>query len=137
MHGDTMKKKINVNYKTIFKYETHQETMQCESYGWLEKNNQKTNFHFLMEKNTINISLYEDCLYLEHGQSQLKLIKNKKVKNYYETDFGVLDLSTKLISLDTKNGVKIKYQIFDGNHMLSEVYVLLTYRVLENDNEKV
>ena len=37
MHGDRMKKKIKVNYKSIFKYDDHHETVQFKSDGTYEK----------------------------------------------------------------------------------------------------
>ena len=37
MHGDRMKKNIKVNYKSIFKYDDHHETVQFKSDGIYEK----------------------------------------------------------------------------------------------------
>ena len=37
MHGDRMKKNIKVNYKSIFKYDDHHETVQFKSDGTYEK----------------------------------------------------------------------------------------------------
>ena len=37
MHGDRMKKNIKVNYKSIFKYGDHHETVQFKSDGIYDK----------------------------------------------------------------------------------------------------
>ena len=46
MHGDRMKKNIKVNYKSIFKYDDHHETVQFKSDGIYEKGFDKEKFTF-------------------------------------------------------------------------------------------
>ena len=43
MHGDRMKKNIKVNYKSIFKYDDHHETVQFKSDGIYRKGFDKEN----------------------------------------------------------------------------------------------
>lgn len=49
MHGDRMKKNIKVNYKSIFKYDDHHETVQFKSDGIYEKD--------LIKKNLLSITM--------------------------------------------------------------------------------
>ena len=49
MHGDRMKKNIKVNYKSIFKYDDHHETVQFKSDGIYEKD--------LIKRNLLSITM--------------------------------------------------------------------------------
>lgn len=41
-------------------------------------------------------------------------------------------LKTRLISYDNGDNVKIKYELYDGTNLISQVYVMLNYLILEN-----
>ena len=57
MHGDRMKKNIKVNYKSIFKYDDHHETVQFKSDGIYEKGFDKEKFTFYNNDQKIEIIL--------------------------------------------------------------------------------
>lgn len=135
MHGDIMKKQITVQYKSIFKYEDHQETMKCQGIGEIEQTPQLTVISFQDQDQIIQIELHEEHVILKHGMSKLKLVKNKKVMNHYATDYGMIELTSLLHMIDTKNGIKMKYTNYDHQHVINEAYVLLTYKEYHDETE--
>ena len=58
MHGDRMKKIIKVNYRSIFKYEEHQETVKYDGSGHLEIGDDKIVVSY-QDENKIKIELSE------------------------------------------------------------------------------
>ena len=108
MHGDRMKKIIKVNYRSIFKYEEHQETVKYDGSGHLEIGDDKIVVSY-QDENKIKIELSQ-----------------------YETPYGAIALKTRLISYDNGDNVKIKYELYDGTNLISQVYVMLNYLILEN-----
>ena len=70
MHGDRMKKNIKVNYKSIFKYDDHHETVQFKSDGIYEKGFDKEKFIFYNNDQKIEIILKGKYI-LSDGHQQL------------------------------------------------------------------
>ena len=67
MHGDRMKKNIKVNYKSIFKYDDHHETVQFKSDGIYEKGFDKEKFTFYNNDYGM-IELFTELITLEHDR---------------------------------------------------------------------
>lgn len=126
-----MKKTIKLNYRSIFKYEDHQETVKYDGLGYLENGFEQDVISYQDEK-MIKLILKKNEIDLYNGVSALKLIKNKDILNHYQTDYGVIELKTRLISYEKGKTIKIKYELYDGVHLISQVYILLSYIVLEN-----
>lgn len=131
MHGDRMKRIIKVNYRSIFKYNDHQETVKYSGVGQLEIFGDKKVISY-QDENNIKIELKDDEIRLHNGNSILRLVRNREILNKYQTPYGVIDLKTRLISYDSGNNIKIKYLLYDGNNLISEVYIMLNYLILEN-----
>ena len=55
-----------------------------------------------------------------------------EIVNEYETDYGVVLLKTKLISYQYENPLKLRYELYDGNNLISSVYLMVSYLQLEN-----
>lgn len=131
MHGDRMKKIIKVNYRSIFKYEEHQETVKYDGSGHLEIGDDKIVVSY-QDENKIKIELSENEVKLHNGASVLHLVRDRDILNQYETPYGAIALKTRLISYDNGDNVKIKYELHDGTNLISQVYVMLNYLILEN-----
>ena len=87
MHGDRMKKKIKVNYKSIFKYDDHHETVQFKSDGTYEKGFDKERFVFYNNNQKIEIVLKGNEMTLVNGPSLLNLSHHRKIGNHYHTEY--------------------------------------------------
>ena len=125
MHGDRMKKKIKVNYKSIFKYDDHHETVQFKSDGTYN-NNQK-----------IEIVLKGNEMTLVNGPSLLNLSHHRKIGNHYHTEYGMIELFTELITMEHDRYLKVKYILSDGHQQLSEVYLMMKYDFYGEENEAI
>ena len=87
MHGDRMKKIIKVNYRSIFKYEEHQETVKYDGSGHLEIGDDKIVVSY-QDENKIKIELSENEVKLHNGASVLHLVRDRDILNQYETPYG-------------------------------------------------
>ena len=81
-----MKKNIKVNYKSIFKYDDHHETVQFKSDGIYEKGFDKEKFTFYNNDQKIEIILKGKEMTLANGPSLLNLSYHRKIGNHYHTD---------------------------------------------------
>lgn len=130
--GDRMKELINVNYKAIFKYPDHKETIIYNEIGTYSAEENKISILFDTKDQHIEIHVMEDVVYLKNNNTTLKLVKDRKIGNEYQSAYGTVALQTKLVTLSQEDTIKIKYQLFDQVELLSEVYLLITIKALEN-----
>lgn len=133
--GDVMKKEIRIKYDSIFKYETHKEKIQYREIGTYEKLNQKTIISFTNQNTKMEVQIEGDTIRLIHNQSKLKLIKGKRVKNKYLTEYGNIFIDTLMESFEDNGNIKIKYQLLEQEELVSEVYILIQMQTVEIDNE--
>ncbi|NDO42794.1 DUF1934 domain-containing protein [Thomasclavelia cocleata] len=131
MHGDIMKKVIKVKYRNIFKYEDHQEVIKFDEKGYLEESGNHKIISFMTDK-LIRIEIKANEIILYNGNSILRLISGRDVLNQYQTDYGEISLRTRLIYYEIGNTIKIKYELYDGPNLISQVYMMLSYMILEN-----
>lgn len=131
MHGDIMKKVIKVKYRSIFKYENHQEVIKFDEKGYLEENENHQVISFINDK-LIKVEIKKDEIVLYHGTSVLRLVLGEDILNDYATEYGVFSLKTRLIHYEVGNTIKIKYELYDGDNLISQVYMMLSYLILEN-----
>ena len=136
MHGDRMKKNIKVNYKSIFKYDDHHETVQFKSDGIYEKGFDKEKFTFYNNDQKIEIILKGKEMTLANGPSLLNLSYHRKIGNHYHTDYGMIELFTELITMEHDRYLKVKYILSDEHQQLSEVYVMMKYDFYGEENEE-
>lgn len=131
MHGDIMKKVIKVKYRNIFKYEDYQETIKFDQKGYLEESEDCKIISFMGDQ-LVTIELKTSEIVLHNGNSILRLVSGRDILNQYQTDYGVISLKTRLINYEIGNTVKIKYELYDGLNLISQVYMMLSYVILEN-----
>lgn len=131
MHGDIMKKKINIQYKSIFKYDDHHETVQYKARGTYEKDDHKTKISFYQDDTKIEITIRQNEVLLTHGRSMLNLSYHRKIMSHYYTEYGMIELQTELLTLEYNNPIKLKYRLYDNGHKISDVYVLVHYQEVE------
>lgn len=126
-----MKKLIRIKYRNIFKYEDHQEVVKIDKNGYLEEFDDCKVISFVGDE-PIKIEIKTDEVVLHNGISVLYLVLNKDVLNDYHTDYGIISLKTRLIHYEAGNTIKIKYELYDGSNLISHVYMMISYTVLEN-----
>ena len=134
MHGDIMKKLIKIKYRNIFKYEDHQEVIKFDENGYLEEFNGYKAISFVKDRQ-IKIEIKTNEIVLHNGKGILHLVLNEDVLNDYQTDYGVISLKTRLIHYEAGNTIKIKYELYEGLNLVSQVYMMISYSVLESLNE--
>ena len=118
-----MKKVIKVKYRNIFKYEDHQEVIKFDEKGYLEESENHKVISFMTDK-LIRIEIKTNEIILYNGNSILRLISGR--------DYGEISLKTRLIYYEIGNTIKIKYELYDGPNLISQVYMMLSYMILEN-----
>lgn len=127
-----MKEIININYKAIFKYQAHKETILYNEKGTYVEENNKKSIIFDTKEQHLEIHLLEKTIFLQNNHTKLRLEKDKKIRNTYQSEYGTMELITKLVTFENKETIKIKYQLFDQEELLSEVYILITIKKMEN-----
>lgn len=130
-----MKKIINIKYNSIFKYKTHRETLQYREKGTYEQTEKGIFIQFSSADTNIKIRIYKDTVWLTNNQSELQLVKGKRIKNTYATMYGNVYIDTLMQSFEDTGNIKIKYVLLDQEECISEVYILIGLQVLENENE--
>ncbi|MFV0393354.1 MAG: DUF1934 family protein [Coprobacillaceae bacterium] len=130
-----MKKTINIKYNSIFKYETHKETIQYKEIGTYEKTNKGTFIKFSSKETKIQIRMHQDTVWLMNNQSELQLVKGKRIKNKYATMYGDINIDTYMETFEDNGNIKIKYQLLDQNSCISEVYILIHIQNMELEDE--
>ncbi len=126
-----MKEIVKVNYKAIFKYPEHSETMTYQEVGeYINDTYQQVTFcsgdmHFL-------IKVEGDTVLLKNNNTRLRLVMDKVVENEYHSPYGTMMLTTKLIGLQNDSTIKINYILLDGKEELTKVYILIRLTKLDN-----
>lgn len=127
MHGDKMKKTIQIHYKSIFKYKDHHETVQYKARGTYLKDDKKERFSFYQDDQKNEITIRGQDVTLIHGHSMLSLSYHRRLFNHYSTPYGMIELYGELVSLERGRNLKMKYILSDESEIISEVYVLVSY----------
>lgn len=127
-----MKEAIHVNYKAIFKYPEHKESISYKEKGYFQQTNTTKSIIFDSKQDHIEIHIKQQEVHLKNNHTTLRLVKDHKITNQYQSAYGMMELITKLILLEDGNTIKIKYQLFDHQAMISEVYILITMKVLDS-----
>ncbi len=126
-----MKETVKVKYKAIFKYPEHSEVMDYQGIGELITNQGKQ-LIFTSEKQKFNIKIVDDVVFLQNNNTNLKLQKDTEILNTYNSPYGTLQLTTKLMQLQYEGAIKINYTLLEGEEPLCQVYILINLTTLEN-----
>ena len=119
-----MKKVIKVKYRNIFKYDDYQEVIKFDEKGYLEENGDHKIISFMGDQ-LIKVEIKTNEIILHK-------VSKRDILNQYQTDYGLVSLKTRLIHYEIGNTVKIKYELYDGLNLISQVYMMLSYVILEN-----
>lgn len=116
----------NIHYKSIFKQDGQSETIEYKSKGILHVG-QKTQLSFDTKEGTIEITYGKEGIILKHGISMLKFDFDKEVWNQYQLPYGLVPLKTKLLKFEAnEDRIKMKYDLYDENGLISTAYILIT-----------
>lgn len=116
----------HVHYKIIFKQDGKSETIEYKSDGIIDYNH-KTHLSFETQDGTIDLSFDENEIILKHGESLLRFLYDKELWNEYKLPYGSVSLKTKLISFTaSEKHIKMKYELYDQNGLISTAYVFIT-----------
>lgn len=131
MHGEIMKK-AQIRYKSIFKYDDHQETINYHVKGFYEENAYLKKISFINEGKKIELIIQKQMITLINGNAKLLLKYQEKINNLYQTPYGEMEIITELITFHDFGNIKLKYRLYDNQEIISEVYLLVDYQLLEN-----
>lgn len=123
-----MKRLIKLNYHSVFKYEHDQESFKYNDVAYLEEKDERTVISF----DQVKIVLKDNEVILHNANGILRLKQGSEILNHYQVPYGTLELKARLISYETGDSIKIKYELYDGINLLSRVYILIKYQILEN-----
>lgn len=127
-----MKQTMKINYRSVFKYESHQDSMKYEVMGEYSDDGNQETIRFFVDENKIEISITNQII-LQNGNSKLHLVKNQKIENEYQSEYGILLITSELLSYKkTDHTYKIKYRLYDKDQFLAEVYVLIQLIEMRN-----
>lgn len=121
-NGDKMKRQVRIKYKSIFKYDAHQDQQNYDGIGIVSMYPDGLDVSW----GTMKVIVRGDTIFLSNETSELELCYQKIVDNAYVTAYGEVMLQTKLESYSyTKDSVRCKYLLMEGNVVISQVYILI------------
>ncbi|MEG0452745.1 MAG: DUF1934 family protein [Coprobacillus sp.] len=121
-----MYKTKRIHYKSIFKTDDQNETIEYKAQGIVHID-KDTHIQFKTKENLIDIVYNLDKITLKHNESILELSKDKEVWNQYQLPYGSVALKTKLLVFEaSEEKIKIKYELYDEVTLISTVYILVT-----------
>lgn len=115
-----------IHYKAIFKQDGDTESVEYKANGVLH-HGEKTCLSFQTPENTIDISYGNQEICLKNGHSLLNLHLNKEIWNQYQLPYGSVMLRTKVLLFETNDErIKLKYELYDQQSLISTVYIFIT-----------
>lgn len=78
---------------------------------------------------------YDDThVHLVNDQSVLHFNKDMRVPNKYTLPYGVVELYTKVISLEYREGtMKFIYELYDQEHLVTKAYMMVHYSDIDEE----
>lgn len=117
-----------IHYKAIFKNHDQSESIEYKTKGIFHKE-KKIYLTFDADDMTIHIEYDEKGIKLKHGQSQLYFQFDKDTWNKYQLPYGSVPLKTKLLKFNANDDyIKMKYELYDQEGLVSTAYVYITMR---------
>lgn len=121
-----------IQYKAIFKQDGQTDTVQYQAKGIFQQG-EKTRLRFDIPENTIDISYSHHKICLKNGHSVLNLDLEKDIWNQYQLPYGNVLLKTKVKRFEANHQhIKLTYELYDQQSLISTVYILITMTSLED-----
>lgn len=130
-----MKDRILIKYKSIFKYEEHQETLKYQGQGIVISKNNGIKIQFEDKGIHFDLFLSEEKSVLKNNDNTIELIMNKETKNSYNTPYGTCDVNCILKAINLSGDYKIIYDIVSGQEIISTVYIIISLIITEGNHE--
>jgi hypothetical protein len=112
-------------YKSIFINGDNKETVELKVEGKVYQGD-TTIISFKTDDFLCELSYNDQHIILKNNQSQLRLVKNQRVKNLYKVPYGEVLLETKLLNFKfNENHLGIKYELYDNDYLISTVYITI------------
>lgn len=128
-----------IHYKAIFKQDHDQHKIEYKAKGLFHQD-QKTSLDFDTPEGHIQISYDDQEVHLQHGNSLLKFHKEKPLWNQYQLPYGSVALKTKLLKFqNNQDSMKMKYELYDQQGLISTVYIMVTMKAycLVDEHENI
>jgi hypothetical protein len=120
-----MYQKKQIIYKSIFINGDNKETVELKVEGKVYQGD-TTIISFKTDDFLCELSYNDQHIILKNNQSQLRLVKNQRVKNLYKVPYGEVLLETKLLNFKfNENHLGIKYELYDNDYLISTVYITI------------
>jgi uncharacterized beta-barrel protein YwiB (DUF1934 family) len=120
-----MYQKKQIIYKSIFINGDNKETVELKVEGKVYQGD-TTIISFKTDDFLCELSYNDQHIILKNNQSQLRLVKNQRVKNLYKVPYGEVLLETKLLNFKfNENQLGIKYELYDNDYLISTVYITI------------
>jgi hypothetical protein len=120
-----MYQKKLIIYKSIFINGDNKETVELKVEGKVYQGD-TTIISFKTDDFLCELSYNDQHIILKNNQSQLRLVKNQRVKNLYKVPYGEVLLETKLLNFKfNENHLGIKYELYDNDYLISTVYITI------------
>lgn len=124
-----LKKKTKFHYQSVIVHGDDRYSSHFEAEGNREWDADKEIWTIQsLEHGKLRFHLEPEEIHLYHGQSHLRLHRHHKVAVSYQTDYGVLDLESELLQYRIdQQGLKLVYQLYDREALISKVYLTLRH----------
>ena len=121
-----MNMKKVINYKSIFVTDGDKDSMQFKTVGDYSVND-KTHIRLQHEDLRMQIAYKNSDIYLKNNNSMLHLNSEIMVENNYNLAYGSVVLVTKVLLFEADdNHLKLKYELYQADTLVSTVYILMT-----------
>ena len=123
-----------INYKSIFVSDGQKDSMQFKTVGEYIVS-EKTMIRLEHEDIRMQIAYKEKDIWLKNNDSMLHLNVDMMVENDYKVAYGSFTLVTKvLMFVANESQLKLKYELYQGDSLVSTVYILMS---LSNIDEEI
>ena len=121
-----MNMKKVINYKSIFVTDGQKDSMQFKTVGeYIESD--KTFIRFEHDDLRMQIAYKNSDIYLKNNNSMLHLNSEVMIENDYNLAYGSVVLVTKVLLFEAdENHLKLKYELYQADTLVSTVYILMT-----------
>ena len=90
--------------------------------------------HYEVEGKPMHIQYDDTHVHLVNDQSVLHFNKDMRVPNKYTLPYGVVELHTKVISLEYREGtMKFIYELYDQEHLVTKAYMMVHYSDIDEE----
>lgn len=120
--------KVKIRYKSIIKYEEHQETIEYQEVGEYLETDSGFRLTFVSGGNKIGIEKKGERIYLTNNQATL-VISSMKLLNDYHTPYGSIELESEMLMFQhRKPNLKIKYALSKEEIKISDIFIVVNIK---------